>query len=200
MAVLGVQVGVVVIGFWEQERETFEGWVHARFEQFQRETNGEVLSARRVARARLDGKALPKWLTGPDWLVGWQGPWETLKAGGWYSEEFVCWVEKDRQARRITWRQWQISAKQHIEKPTYEDWAESVDAVADLAEYRRLADSFDTLVAQAREAGAPWPVIVEATGMGRATLWNRRRVHGAPRLLLQRPHTAPVERDASEPF
>ncbi|KAB1662768.1 hypothetical protein [Pseudoclavibacter sp. CFCC 13611] len=189
-----------MIGFWERERETFEGWVAARFEQFRRETNAEVLSRRKTAWAHRVGRPLPRWLNTDEVLQGWSGPWETLKAGGWYSEEFVRWVEEDQQARRITWRQWRMSAAKHKQEPTSEDWHESVPALQDLAEYKRLAASFDTLVGEAREAGVPWSVIADATGLGRATLWNRRRVHGAPRLLLQRAHMAPVERDTSGPF
>lgn len=108
----------------------------------------------------------------------WEGPWQVARR--FVTTEFRSWIE-DYGHARLTFSDWRVRARaqreqQRLAEQGYEG---SVQAPLDqLEDLRRMEAQRDEWIVQARERGAEWAAIVEASGMSRtycAKVWRTAR-------------------------
>ena len=148
------------------DRQDYAGYVAARLVAF-REHAG--WSARVWDFGKL--KAARKSLTREDG-DSFKGPWRTVRP--YVTTEFREWVD-EYNAERLTFAEWlQVAREVRREQSQRErDYLESVEFMTDeLRRWRELCEDRDALIFEARERGASFKDLQDATGLSRMALHN----------------------------
>lgn len=165
----------------ERDRAEYDAWVAAELDRVH--TYGEAGNGFDVwdsSRLRAAGKVAP------DEAEAYAGPWRHVRP--YVTQEFRWWVEAYGQPR-MTFAEWQARARaeRRAEAMRQRDYLDSADyCLHELEMLRELMARRDELIATARERGATWGAITDASGLSRmqahtvTKAWRAAHADAAP--------------------
>lgn len=148
-----------------QDRIDYDTYLAGQYAAWLEHTSGSgyIWDARALARAGRDV---------PTALDAWRGPWRNVRP--YVSTEFRQWVE-EHFLDRVTFAEWQAQRIQERRETaeTKRDYVESADYCLDrLESWAELNRERDEQICEARERGATFRELSEATGLTRMALHN----------------------------
>lgn len=154
----------------QQDRAMYDAWVQAQLAQvYGYELSGfNVWDASLLARAGYDAR--------PD-EDAYRGPWRSVRP--YVTAEFREWIETGR-GKRFTFTEWKKAIRAEREAERVAIATDPAEALDSLAYLRDLLQRRGRLIVEARERGASWDAICEASGLSRTQAYTLARAESMP--------------------